>query len=274
MVGRADLIYTMKPRFLGIGAQRAATTWIYEVLRAHPQTYLPDTKEIHFFDENYSKGLEWYLEHFREAKPGSFGGEITPNYLNQPDAAARIARDLPDVRLFAILREPVSRARSSYELLRHRFPNQTFAEACRPGSYLVDLGLYGKHLKRFYEFFEPSRIHIILYEDLTKDPHGALQGLYRFLGIDHDAPPATAAKSTNSVLFPKSQAFLRRVGAGPVVNFAKRGQVGDCLRMLGQRLKGFHRRQGDDSSLRRLFEDDIKELEGLISKDLHHWMNP
>ena len=56
----------MKPNFLVIGAQRAGTTWLYECLREHPEIFLPETKELHYFDLNHEKGDEWYFQHFEE----------------------------------------------------------------------------------------------------------------------------------------------------------------------------------------------------------------
>ena len=56
------------PEFLGIGAQKSGTTWLYENLKKHPQLYLPKTKEIHFFDWHFYKSIKWYCQHFKNAK--------------------------------------------------------------------------------------------------------------------------------------------------------------------------------------------------------------
>ena len=68
----------MLPNFIGIGAQRAATTWLYQCLKEHPEVYVPDVKEIHFFDENYDKPLAWYLSFFENAGGYRAVGVITP----------------------------------------------------------------------------------------------------------------------------------------------------------------------------------------------------
>ena len=72
----------VRPAFLGIGVQRAATTWVYECLRAHPEVFLPDLKEVHYFDENYELGANWYASHFPESVRERTLGEITPSYLH------------------------------------------------------------------------------------------------------------------------------------------------------------------------------------------------
>ena len=263
----------LAPQFLGIGAQRAATTWLYQVLRHHPDVFVSEKKEVHYFDENYDRGHDWYLDHFSAAPPGRLRGEITPNYLDCTAAAGRIANDLPNVKLFAVLREPVSRARSSYELLRHRFPGKSFVEACQPGGYLVDLGLYAKHLRRFYELFDETQIHIILYDDLQADPETVLSGLYDFLGISHQPVPEMASQGTNSVLFPRTQRLIQTIGLGGAVELAKRGGVGDAIRYVGRQAKRWQRSRGGGNNphLHSLFADDIRELERLIGKDLSRW---
>lgn len=69
------------PDFLCIGSQRAGTTWLHECLREHPDLFLPEQKELHFFNSSFDKGLEYYSSMF---KGGVYGeqkfGEISPNY--------------------------------------------------------------------------------------------------------------------------------------------------------------------------------------------------
>ena len=110
--------HTTDPNFLVIGAQRSGTTWLDTALRAHPQVYLPERrKEIHYFDEHYSRGAEWYREFFSAAaaRPGLKAiGEVTPRYLFDPLVPQRIAGDFPSMRLIAILRNPADRAYSQF----------------------------------------------------------------------------------------------------------------------------------------------------------------
>lgn len=56
-----------RPNFLGIGAQRTATTWLSEVLRSHPEIYMTHTKEVHYFSKHYERGEGWYISHFRRS---------------------------------------------------------------------------------------------------------------------------------------------------------------------------------------------------------------
>ena len=122
------------PSFLIIGAQRAGTTSLFRYLLAHPDVAGPSggdaavwwVKETHFFDEKYSKGLDWYRSFFpldatrqRRRKRGHdlLAGEATPYYMFHPAVPARAAATLPDVRLIALLRDPVERAYSHYQMM-------------------------------------------------------------------------------------------------------------------------------------------------------------
>ena len=116
------------PNFIGLGAQRAATTWAYACLREHPEVFIPEQKEIGFFRWHYDKGLDWYASHFEGHAGEPAIGEITPGYMHSAEAIGRIATDLPSVRVFVVLREPVQRSFSAYQLLHERFCGMDFED--------------------------------------------------------------------------------------------------------------------------------------------------
>lgn len=65
--------------FLGIGAQKAGTTWLQVMLSQHPEIHFPLGKEVHFWNHQY-KGLAWYQAHFNNSHQNCKQGEITPAY--------------------------------------------------------------------------------------------------------------------------------------------------------------------------------------------------
>lgn len=260
------------PKFIGIGAQRAATTWIHDCLCRHPDLYLPDVKEVHFFDENFDQGWEWYMRHFDDRSNDQIAGEITPNYLDVESAAQRIALSLPKVKMFAILREPVARAISSYELLGHKFSERSFEDACRPGKYLVELGLYAKHLKRFYEHFDHDQIRVYLLEDLRKDPKAFMGDLLRFIGAEECDLVEREQSQTNSVSFPRTQEWLESVGLRKVIDFTKRSPLSGAVRKGASFVKRRRSKMYDRAKIQEYFRDDILELEKLIDRDLSSWL--
>lgn len=259
------------PDFLGIGAQRAATTWLFECLDRHPDIFVPCEKEVHYFDEKYHRGWEWYATHFREADPNQIVGEITPNYLDVDAAADRIATDCPSAKLFVVLREPVSRAISSYELLGHRFAEKSFDEACRPGRYLVELGLYAKHLKRFFQRFDRKQIKVLLFDDVKKNPEYVLQELCVYLGVSPIQAPRTE-KRVNTTVFPAAQRAIAAVGLTPVARVVRDSPLARPLRMLAERIRRMRSSNIDRKQIQAYFRDDILELETLIERDLSSWL--
>jgi len=86
------------PNFIICGAQRAGTTSLFHYLKAHPQVYMAPTKEVHFFDLNYEKGIDWYEKHFRSSNPEKHKaiGEVSPFYMYLHEVPERIYRHLPD----------------------------------------------------------------------------------------------------------------------------------------------------------------------------------
>ncbi len=113
------------PDFLIIGAQKAGTTSLYEYVCRHPQVAPATTKEVHFFDHKFEKGIDWYRSHFQSSLRRTYGrwvrrrkfvtGEATPAYLFVPDGPDRVAEIVPRARLIALLRDPVARAYSHYQ---------------------------------------------------------------------------------------------------------------------------------------------------------------
>ena len=97
-------------KFLGIGAQKAGTTWLYERLRWHPGLAFPAGKEIHFWDQFRHYGLDWYRGRF--ADPGRSNGEIMPAYaILAPETIREIHREFPDLWLLHVIRNPIRRNR-------------------------------------------------------------------------------------------------------------------------------------------------------------------
>lgn len=110
------------PDFIIVGAQKGGTTNLYDLLAAHPNVAPASTKEVHFFDLDFGRGVNWYRSHFPLAPQRTAGrtltGEASPYYLFHPCAPARMARVVPRARLILMLRDPVDRAYSHYQ---HRF---------------------------------------------------------------------------------------------------------------------------------------------------------
>jgi hypothetical protein len=261
------------PDFLGIGAQRAATTWVHHCLREHPQIFVPTCKEIHYFDKYYHKGPTWYANHFRPGLEHRSIGEVTPNYLDHELAAPRMARMLPDARLFVILRDPAERALSAYRFFRHQFQGLSFAEASRK-PFLIELGRYAKHLKRLFAYYPREQVKIMLYDDILRDPSLVLRDLFQFLRVDDSfVPPSLPILYNHASLRTKDGAPGR---LGWLAHPFKHIRVARWLRRWLGRQSRCSRCDKipltDLESLRKVFQEDVLELQELIGQDCSAWL--
>lgn len=185
------------PDFLVIGAQKSGTTTLADRLAADPRVHLPDA-EAHFFSHRFDRGLDWYRRTLAGAPPCVVIGEKSPSYLTDPAAPARIADALPDVRLLAVLRDPVDRAYSHYWHNRRlakeslSFSEAIAVEAARVATAETTVererygyaagGRYVEHLARFDARFE-GRLLVLVFEDLRSDQAAVVDEARQFLGL-------------------------------------------------------------------------------------------
>jgi hypothetical protein len=201
------------PDFVIIGGQRCGTTSLYEALSRHRIVAASFRKEIHYFDIHHARGEGWYRANFpiRARLNGRISGEATPNYLAIPEAPGRMAGLVPDVRLVALLRNPVERAHSAWKLRTYeRVEKREFARAIEDeragvtGSWegvgearqelwrrskrfaYLDKSRYAEHLARWREHFASERLLIIQSEKLFSIPEETLGVIEDFLGLPHD----------------------------------------------------------------------------------------
>lgn len=203
------------PHFLIIGTQKGGTSSLYNALGQHPQILKGSRKEVHFFDQYYSYGLDWYLEQFPECTPGYITGEASPFYMAHPLAAARIAKHCPDIRLIALLRNPADRAISHYhqEVRRKKetLPLQEALDAeesrtradwdaLAAGQLLVhsraqqysyrQRGHYAEQLTLYLQQFPRQNIQIYNSEFFFQQPERLLPDVFGFLGVETSFMPA------------------------------------------------------------------------------------
>jgi hypothetical protein len=222
-LGKAFKILTgpirILPDFLIIGGQRCGTTFFYNCLKQHPdiKTTLR-RKEIHFFDNNFHKGLIWYKSYFPTITSKYFNkhflsqkvitGEASPYYILHPLVPGRVKSIIPNVKLILLLRNPVNRAYSHYNHeVRRGFEKLSFIKAIerereivnkemnklleneyyyshifRNYSYLTR-GIYVNQIKKWMEYFPENQFLIIKSEDLFKNPENTLNDAFKFLDL-------------------------------------------------------------------------------------------
>jgi hypothetical protein len=207
------------PGFFVVGHHKSGTSALYEMLRRHPQIFMPDLKEPRFLADDmrsrfrYERELphpeteEEYLALFEPARPGQLTGEASATYLWSRTAAQKIAEVSPRARIVAILREPASFLRSLHmTFVRGHVEFETdlrralaLEDERREGrqipkrSHLPQLLLYSEHVRyaeqlgRYHARFPDDQILVLIYDDFRADNAGTLQKVFSFLGVDEAA---------------------------------------------------------------------------------------
>ena len=207
------------PDLVVVGAMRSGTTSLFRALADHPDVYMHESKELRFFDEHYARGLEWYAAQFAGEANAEIVGEATPNYLYDSDAIKRLASDLPEVRVLVVLRSPVDRAYSHFQMLRARGREERTWERVvdeeidsdRLG--VIDRSRYAYQLERMYAILPRDRCHVLPLERLRDEPAAEFSRVCEFLRIRFAAPEALG-KRVNAYFRIRSP-FLRRTTLQP-----------------------------------------------------------
>lgn len=276
-----------RPDFIGLGAQRTGTSWMYACLYEHPQLCMP-RKEVNFFsrERNWSRGYGWYEAGFAECPPERLAGEYSSTYLTDPGTAARIHARYPDAKLIASLRNPVDRAHSSYlnDVVAGEVPHEmTFAEAARRRDYLGE-SRYSAQLARYLDHFPREQLLLLVFEHTNLDPQEAVSTVYDFLEVDPHFRPAMLSRPVGTGRVPRSQTVERALlGASkavrerprlrPVWWTVKRLGVGDRLRVWNT---SGHTEENELDPAERAallagFEDEVTAIEELLGVELPEW---
>jgi len=194
--------------FLVIGAPRSGTTSLFHYLKNHPKIYVPPDKERPFFldDKIYFKGWEAFARKaFWNAPTNLLWGKITPPYMRWDIVPQRVFETMPDVKLIALLRNPVERAFSHYIMevrynREHRSCEEAFAAVFqRPESdktYLMS-GQYNRVLMEYLRYFRRDQLLVHFTDELEKDPQMVFDSICRYLGLEAGFSPPTLGKRYN-----------------------------------------------------------------------------
>lgn len=225
-VGRATSSLRCEPTFLMVGAQRAGTTSLFRALMAHPNILRPVMhKGVNYFDVSSTQPWSWYLGHFplranarRKAAPGQQSAavfEASGYYMFHPHAPRRIAEALPNVKIVAMVRDPVERAYSAYkhEFARN-FETETFERALELEELRVEpelrrmlddetyqsnvyrhqayrrRGHYAEQLTAFADLLGRDQVHVVQSERFFTAPEDEYTQLLEFLGLPIVMPPS------------------------------------------------------------------------------------
>ncbi len=279
----------MRPTFIGIGAQKCASSWVYDILSDHPEVVVSEKKELDFFSYQYERGYEWYEAQF-EDKPGARAvGEISPSYFNEASVPERIKLYAPEAKILLSLRSPVERALSQHRhLVRIGYvtgPDFSFEHALHCNPSYVEQGQYARHLSRWLEHFPREQIMILLMEDILQSPQNVARSVYQFLGINPEHLSGSLSEKSNPSYAIRSRAFDQVICT--VRGAADRSGLGPVWRGVGQLgLQRLYRRMNRRPSqqvipkampetlenLKARFREDTTKLQSMLGADLSAWL--
>lgn len=265
------------PSFFCIGAQKSGTTLLYELLRGIEEIYLPEIKEVHFFDtpSRYKNGLEWYREsYFKNSQNYLQVGEITPSYLFLSDVAKKIHDDLGSaLKFIVILRNPIDRAYSHYIMRykrgeeKHSFNDALMLESSRVRKSLeykkkysyLERGLYTQQIQEYLKYFKKEQFMFILFEDFTKKQDLWIENICRFLNVDK-------IKKCDNILIHKA-----KLSISEKFKFCLLNDNYNIMNIL--KAEGYPKMNPKTRTLlKEYYFDEIKSLEKAVDKDLFQWL--
>ncbi len=288
------------PSLFVIGAQRCATSTLYDYLSRHPEIFMSKLKEPRYFSHVDSRpafagpgdagrvnavavtDIDRYRELFTAGEASQLLGEATTTYLTDPNACESLkACNLERPRFIALVRNPIERALSSYLYKKNQGlePEPTFKEALdreaerieanwSPIWHYANRGLYMPGLRRFISTFGQDSVRVLTYDAFTTETTRVLDGIRRFLELEQ-AFPASNAVHYNAAA--KAGSRKKRTGFGRIVHSLRR-RIGLAKTVAPKSSSARSLDQGTFSRLGAFFREDVSELQDLLKLDLSHWL--
>lgn len=277
----------MLPNFLGIGVPKAGSTWLYELLKSHPDIYVPPTRrEVRFLTQVPERTLSWYEGFFPEDTSAYTAiGEVSPHYLYcSDDQLEFLRRKMPGTdRFILILRHPVDRVYSHYWFRRRTANlNDPFSQFIEENEGFLDLSRYVEPIERWLRYFDRDRFLVLVFEEDLPDPEQTRRKLAAFLGVDRSQFPSGAGEgSQNERYLPVLGGLyswatnvaeqLRKKDMDWLVHLAKQSGVKHAF---GKKKVEDKQMDADvRASLNNRLLGQVGRIEELTGKDLSVWLD-
>ena len=294
------------PNFIIIGAPKSGTTSLFYYLKQHPDIYLPNRKELHYFTydllrENANGPGDRHIittlcttrgeyeSYYRGVSGQRMIGEVSPSYLYYSSVSERILSELGKIKIIAILRNPVEKAYSQYmHLVRDNLETLTFYNALMKEEERRALGwsdiwryaessLYMDRLETYKKVFGPDNVKILFFDDLISDPDNLMRDIFIYLCVNADIRCDTS-KTYNRSGKPRFRLIADFFAKPNIIkDIAKRilpDRIRIPLRIALHSLNTGRKDPMDERSkkyLLKYFQKDIESLEGMIARKLH-WL--
>jgi hypothetical protein len=276
--------------FIGIGAKKAATSWLAQCLSEHPDICVPKEKELHFFskDELFNRGFEWYVQQFAGCSDNAILGEFSTSYLSDTKCADRIHACCPDAKLIVSLRNPIERAVSHMRhwQSKHKLEHgRSVREAVESYPGILTAGEYSGILEYYFSLFGRERVHVILFDDIQDTPDAVIADVYAYLGVRTDFTPPSLHNPRNTSRQRRSRIYrlmhrtymkLRKSTIGRmIIKGIKATGIPTRVRVAAGRDADVPSalNADDKAFLKQAYQQEIEQLETLLERDLGIWKN-
>lgn len=260
--------------FVVAGATRSGTTSLWHYLGQHPDIFLPEQKELWFFnvDEVYEKGLKAYSKMFKGYQSQRMIGDITPMYLtsgllykearrhpyiaSHDSAIQRIAQNIPDAKIILTLRHPIDRlisqfSKNSLQAKHAVLPNLTehiqriLDGQSPPAADYIRANHYGQHLAKVYDHFPAEQVKVIIFEEWVEQPALAMKTLFEFLNIEPNIQLDTTTILNTT----------RKYASPEAIEHSEKPMLSDAL----------------SNQLQEIFKSDVAAVESILGREIPDW---
>ncbi len=302
-----------RPDVFIVGAPKCGTTAMDKYLASHPDIFMGKKEmnvfgqDLHFGRQFYRRDLSEYLNEFNGRNGQGHAGEASVWYLFSTRAAEEIKAFNPEARIIIMLREPSEMIHSLYHQFRFdgnehlsTFEEALAAEEARragrkfgrqtyfaQGLQYRDTARYAEQVRRYFEVFGRSRVHVILYEDFAADVGACYRAALEFLGVDSEQGERNfeIVNGNKTVKNPAIRALLGdRWIRSAAVSIARKlpRPIFDFMHDLERRVWKMNARPMKrapldpelGAALRREFAPEVECLGALLGRDLSHWHLP
>ena len=184
-----------------VGVNKSGTSWLYHLLKEHPQINMSDQKELYYFGEEYPDAMDKYHSHFNFNDKFLYYGEATPTYYRNSEIAVQINEYNPEAKLIIIVRDPIKRFLSQFYFQKQigRISENTTLEEFLKGDtrFLLSDSHYEKTIPAFSCIFSSDKLFLSSLEAVKKNPEGFWGELIEFLGVEPVPLPLPRDRSEN-----------------------------------------------------------------------------
>jgi len=256
------------PHFIIIGAMKSATSTLQDQLIKQPGIFMCDPKEPNFFsdDEQYAKGLKWYINLFDESPEKSILGEASTHYTKlptYPETVNRISKDLPNTRFIYVMRHPIDRLISHYI---HEWSMGKYKcdinDAIKQYPELVNYSRYAMQIEPYIENFGRSQVLPVFFDRLIKHSQIELERVCNFITYKGEPSWHSELKAKN--------VSNKRIRRFPLYHLLIESRIASSLRrkLIPKQLRKIVKAKLRMQDKPVINEHNIKELESIFNQDL------